>query len=337
MTKIKVHKSEGYNYVFDETNGNFARWGKTMEDEAIFSPVGAEIADIEISTICHGVENKVCKFCYKSNTPKGEHMTLKTFKKVFHNLPKNIMQIAFGIGDLDPYNGGNPEMWSIFSYTRMYGVVPNVTINGYGLTPEIAEMYAHWCGAVAVSNYDKDVTYNAVQMLSEAGLKQVNIHQLVAEETLSQIFDLFTDYKTDPRLKGLNAIVLLSLKQKGRGTSMNIMSYNMFEYLVMYALDNGVPIGFDSCSATKFMRVLEKNKKYKHLETFVEPCESGLFSIYVNVEGKAFPCSFTEFGEGIDLTKEGLDFLQDVWYNTSLVEWREKLLSKCRSCPVYTV
>ena len=118
---------------------------------------------------------------------------------------------------------------------------------------------------------------------------------------------------------------------------MNIMPYNLFEHLVIHALGNEIPIGFDSCSATKFMKVLDKNPKYQDLEQFVEPCESGLFSIYINVEGKVFPCSFTEFGEGIDLTKEGIDFLEDVWYNSSIVEWREKLLANCRACPVYSV
>ena len=36
-----------------------------------------EILDIEISTIC----NKRCSFCYKSNTDKGENMTLDTYKE----------------------------------------------------------------------------------------------------------------------------------------------------------------------------------------------------------------------------------------------------------------
>jgi MoaA/NifB/PqqE/SkfB family radical SAM enzyme len=74
----------------------------------------------------------------------------------------------------------------------------------------------------------------------------------------------------------------------------------------------------------------------KSLETVIEPCESGLFSLYINVDGKAFPCSFTEFGDGIDVT-QSLDFLKDVWYSESMSAWREKLLQCNRNCPVYKI
>ena len=59
------------------------------------------------------------------------------------------VQIAFGIGSID----ANPDMFPIFDYCRANGVVPNVTINGYNLTDEIATRLANTCGAVAVSFY----------------------------------------------------------------------------------------------------------------------------------------------------------------------------------------
>jgi len=40
--------------------------------------------------------------------------------------------------------------------------------------------------------------------------------------------------------------------------------------------------------------------------------------------------------EGISvLDCEG--FLNDVWYNPRVVEWRETLLGNCRECPVFDV
>lgn len=93
--------SEFYNFYFNKKTGFFARWGKTTRDDPDFSRFGPELCDIEISTMCHGVKGSgVCKFCYKSNTPNGENMSLDTFKKLFSKLPKTICQIAVGVGDL---------------------------------------------------------------------------------------------------------------------------------------------------------------------------------------------------------------------------------------------
>jgi len=73
----------------------------------------------------------------------------------------------------------------------------------------------------------------------------------------------------------------------------------------------------------------------------VEPCESGLFSTYINVEGRFFPCSFSEgaddWKDGIDCTGDDFDFLKDVWFSDKVVEWRKKLLGNCRNCPIYEV
>ena len=78
--------STSYNYFMNKQTGFFARWGKTQDENPEFSPVGPEIADIEITTKCDGVNGKVCQFCYKSNTPDGQNMSLDTFKAVFHKM-----------------------------------------------------------------------------------------------------------------------------------------------------------------------------------------------------------------------------------------------------------
>ncbi|NQU83286.1 MAG: hypothetical protein HQ536_01100 [Parcubacteria group bacterium] len=97
--KIKRFRSEAYNYDFNRQTGFFARWGKTHEDDPERGPF-PEILDIEISTICSGPNGKNCKFCYKTNTPKGKNMTIETFKKLFEKFPKKLTQIACGIGDI---------------------------------------------------------------------------------------------------------------------------------------------------------------------------------------------------------------------------------------------
>jgi MoaA/NifB/PqqE/SkfB family radical SAM enzyme len=330
--KPKTVQSDGYNYIFDPSDGTFLRWGTTLSDDPEMSPFGCEIADIEISTICHGVDNKVCKFCYKNNNPKGSNMSLETFKKVFANLPDNLTQIAFGVGDID----ANPDLWEILNHCRNNNVIPNITINGDRMTYFNYRDLAYFCGAVAVSRYNpKDICYDAVDSLTALGMKQVNIHMLLSEETFEDILELVYDAKHDLRLENLNAIVFLSLKEQGRGKGFTRLSDEKFKQ-VLSALDElGISYGFDSCTAHKFLKNISPPRK-SQVEQFIEPCESGLFSIYINVEGKAFPCSFTEFGDGIDVAQAD-DFIQDIWFSDMFYEWREKLLDNKRNCPVYKI
>lgn len=93
---VKVLKSPEYNYAFCLGTGKLMRWGKTNDDDPEFCKYGPEIADIEVSTICH----RNCNFCYKSNSSVGKNMSFETFKHIFDMMPQTLTQIAFGIGSL---------------------------------------------------------------------------------------------------------------------------------------------------------------------------------------------------------------------------------------------
>jgi hypothetical protein len=97
---LKILRSDIVNYDFNKKTGFMATWGKTLEENPDFSPVGPFIADIEISTICHGIQGKPCKFCYKSNTGVGENMSLETFKKVFHNIINAKITLGTDCGEV---------------------------------------------------------------------------------------------------------------------------------------------------------------------------------------------------------------------------------------------
>lgn len=334
---IKMVRTPDYNYNFNTKTGRFERWGTSFKDDPQFSPIGPELADIEISTIC----NNNCPHCYKSNTSIGQNMSLETFEKVLDKLSKSILQIAFGIGNLD----ANPDTFKIFELCRERGIVPNVTISSNDFVSlNQAEQLSKLCGAVAISNYDKKRCYNFVSVLTSEslGMDQVNIHQLLSEETFKQCLEVAKDSKTDPRLSNLNAIVFLSLKQKGRGESYHRVTDEHFKELVKFCLDNKVRFGFDSCTANKFIKCIKEldldQKIIDQLCECVEPCESGLFSIYVDVTGVVYPCSFTETKySGINLLEQD-EFLQDVWYcDYPFKYFRDILLKNCRECPVYEV
>lgn len=366
----KVIKSPGYNLVFDTETGFMARWGKTQADDPEMCPFGPEIADIEISTVCNGIgkdmdNRKPCSWCYKSNTGVGENMNMETFKNVFAKLNQagTLTQIAFGIGDLE----ANPDLFAIMQHCRDNNVVPNITTNGMGINEKIfphsadprtyAEMLGHFCGAVAVSHYGiDDVCFDAVDALSKAGLKQINIHKLLSDETLSDCFRLIDKVASaryeggEIRLKNLKAIVFLLLKPKGDRNRLHpIENVATYGTLLNYAQVQGVQIGFDSCSGPMALKTLPAD-----VIPSVEPCESTLFSIYVNVKGEMFPCSFTEgtpgWEVGIPLDSPPMkDDAHFIWYHPRVVEWRLGLLESsssctscdvqkhCRSCPVYDV
>jgi MoaA/NifB/PqqE/SkfB family radical SAM enzyme len=324
---MKKLTSPGYNYIFDTKTGLFMRWGNTKKDDPVFSPIGPEILDIEVSEKC----SRGCKMCYKSNVSIGRNMTLETFKNIIDKMP-TILQIAIGIGDVD----GNPDLFPMMEYARSKGIVPNITINGYKLTDKVLDDLARLCGAVAVSNYDKDACYWAVKNLTDRGMKQVNIHQLLAQETKGQVLQLIEDYETDLRLQKMNAIVFLSLKQKGRGESYHRLDDKDFENIVNICLEKEIRFGFDSCTACKFTNVIKDNPNFENILPMIEPCESSLFSSYVNVAGDFYPCSFSEKGEGLNI-ENCIDFLEDVWYNSKTIEWRNNLIANNRNCPIYQV
>jgi sulfatase maturation enzyme AslB (radical SAM superfamily) len=336
----KIFRSKNYNYNMSLTNGNFDRWGKTFDDDPEFSPFGPEILDVEISTKCAGG----CPYCYKSNTPNGTNMSLDTFKKIIGQINSNhtLTQVAFGLGATGQENS---DLWDMCDWLRSQHIIPNGTIAD--IDEITADQIASHFGAVAISFHDNfdnphDLLGNQIAMLAKRGMKQINCHFVLAKETLKDLDKLFDEKLHDPRFAGLNAIVLLGLKQCGRASKGNYqpISQNEFTDIVKRALDAHIGIGFDSCSAASFERAILSmdlsSEAKKYFISLSERCESGCFSQYVNVDGVAFPCSFTEEKEsGFDLLGN-LDFITDHWMKGSL-GWKNKVLANKRECPHYKI
>lgn len=332
----KKLRSPGLNYNFDKNTGNMETWGALEEDDPQWSPFGPFIVDMEITTICKGPGGKLCPFCYKSNTSNGRYMTFETFKEIFHKLPDVVTQIAFGA---DATLETNPDVWDIMQYCRDNGVIPNVTVAD--ITEDTAKKLTKVCGAVAVSRYaDKSICYDSVKRLVDAGMKQVNIHMMISKETFSQAVETVTDIDNDPRLRGMNAIVFLSLKNKGRGEKYSVLSQKEFTKLVYFTMAKNIRFGFDSCSCHSFLKSVKNLSNYDSLYRMAEPCESGLFSAYIDVSGNFYPCSFCEgtekWKDGISVLEYG-DFINDVWKSNRILSWNDNLLSNKRDCPIYII
>ena len=339
----KILSSAEANYFFNKKTGYMVSWGKTVDDDVKVFPAPA-LLDIEVTTKCSGVNGKVCPFCYKANTPDGENMSFETFRVILNKFPNVLTQVAFGA---DATLTSNPDLWKMMEYTRSKGIVPNIT--AAQISEAVADKLAKYCGAVAISVYsDHDVAYDSIYKLTSRGMRQVNIHLMISQETYENAIEVLNDCKTDQRLKGLNAVVFLSLKQKGRGTGHHPLTQEQFNSLVELALKNNVKVGFDSCSSVKVFSAFSDKPEMKFVEQSIIPCESAIESSYCNVKGQFFPCSFMEGTEGwetgIDIASCN-DFIEDVWNNPRTEEFRNALLAtavsdskcSCRSCPYYEV
>ncbi len=338
----KVVKSKNYNYVFDKVSGKFARWGEKMEDDPQYAPF-PEILDIEITKSCNGIpdENGIespCKFCYKANVPGRESMSFETFKEILDKFDIEVdgkkvnplNQIALGS---DATGLVNPDLFKMMEYTRSKGVIPNITLAN--ISDEVAEKLVKLCGAVAVSRYkNKNICYDSVKKLTDRGMTQINIHQLVSAETIDDANQTIEDRLTDPRLAKLNAIVFLSVKRKGRGIGFNPVAFDKYKELVHHALKAGIGFGMDSCSAHKFLKAIQDEPNYKQMEQMVEPCEAACFSSYINTFGEYFGCSFGEKkGQGVDVLKS--KNFAEVWSHQYTKDFREKLLANKRNCILF--
>ena len=341
-TEFKIISHPDFNLFFRKSDGYTMTWGKTKDDDPDFSPLGPIIADIEITTKCNGVCNDegkriLCSECYKSNTSEGDNMSLETYKNIIHKINQNnqLTQVALG---LDSQAITNPDIWKICEYTREIGVIPNGTVAD--ISDEVANNISKYFGACAVSNHFKNGCYDSVKKLTDRGMKQVNIHQIIYKENIDIAHQLIEDISTDDRLFKLNAVVFLSLKKAGRGkTGKSPLTQEEFNKLVQHAIDKKINFGMDSCSASKFLKFINLNQQYKNLEIYIEPCESTLFSLYCDVNGIFHPCSFCEHKEGlvsIDL-KEVNDFMTEVWMNEKVQIFQKKLLNNNRECPEFDV
>lgn len=248
-------------------------------------------------------------------------------------------QIAFGV---DASATSNPDIWDIFKHCRENGVVPNLTVAD--IDDEVADKIASLAGACAVSLYDdKNICYDSVKKLTDRGMNQVNIHFCYHSGNYYRIDEIVEDIKDDPRLKNLNAIVFLALKQKGRGKGFEPLAFHRFKEMVEFVIDSGISYGFDSCSAQSLLRAIKGTSYIEKIEKYIESCESTRMSLYIDVDGFFYPCSFME---KIDDWKDGLDvktcndFISEIWENPRTQNFRKGCLSSIKNgvgCQYYNI
>jgi len=343
--EIKAVFSPVYNYVFRKGDGFFARWGKAKQDDPSFAPFGPELLDISITSKCFPGS---CKYCYQNAKHDGVEMSVATMCKILDAIPQTVCQIALG--------GGEPTMHSqfcdILKVIRDHDIVPNYTTNGYNLTDEIVKATVRYCGAVATSYHgDWSVTMDSVNRFSAEGMVQTNVHFVLSESTIDEAIDLM-HRKPQDGFENINAIIFLLYKPQGRAPASDILCgkekiQELFEAMQQC---QAFKIGFDSCSVPMLYHMLSAQKDIEMLNVLAEPCESSLFSYYIDVDCMGYPCSFCKNHVEpvcIDVENEKYDFLRNTWYHMNTNEFRSKSIhstdnckkcahkTHCRRCVVY--
>jgi hypothetical protein len=192
------------------------------------------------------------------NEPWGNHFQVDT--QVTPIAPEYGYGVEYrvsvvGITDIQ----ANPDFIPMMKESRARGIVPNFTMSGIDLTPEIADEIAPLIGACAVSVYqrDKNIAYNAIKMMLDRGVNQTNIHLFVSSETIDFVYEVLNDVRTDERLTNLNAVVFLGVKPKGRAKGhFHSLNQGEFSQLIKFCMTYNIPHGFDSCSAPKYVQAV---------------------------------------------------------------------------------
>jgi len=326
----KSFENKDYEVYFNTETGVEVLKGKDGNDP--FKTELPLLFDVGIMGSCH---NK-CYFCYQGRKTEP-HMTLENFKLLIDQVKHHTNQVALG-GRGDP--NLHPQFKEIVEYARDNGVVPNYTTSGNGLTDEHIEI-SKMCGAVAVSEYLQEFTYDAINRLMDAGIK-TNIHMIFSRPNYHTAMKILYGYNPWKVHKGskvdlskLNAVIFLLFKPQGEGrnkadlipTPMHIQSFSK----KVFNPDCKFKIGMDSCLINHVMNYSNPNKIQKMA---VDTCEASRMSVYVSPSMQLIPCSFADHPEwGIQIN--GKNDIHYLWNRSmKFISFRSRLKKNPSCCPV---
>lgn len=279
---IKRFPSDHYTAVFNPYSGFFARLEDPDRPEPFWSEHGPELMDIAITNWC----NRECPFCYRRSSQTGTHIRLGDYVRIIEEARSmHVFQVALGGGNPNQH----PHFTDILRITReTFGIVPNYTTNGRGLTSTVLEATREFCGVVAISAYPPyEETIAAVDALRAHGVT-TNIHFVLTSQTVNTAIEWLLHPPTF--LQYANAIVFLNYKPVGRQVEHSLLlnrSARAAEFFdLATAKRQDFRVGFDSCSITGLARL------GRVPTVSLEGCDAGRFSLFISEKMQVYPCSF---------------------------------------------
>lgn len=250
------------------------------------------------------------------NIDSEDHLFVTSHGIVTHNCALG------GAGDPDTHE----NFEEILALTRQYEIVPNFTTSGITFTRKKAELCKKYCGAVAVSEHNADYTRDALNLLMDAGVK-TNIHYVLSAKTID---DAIYRLKNNGFHPGINAVVFLLYKAVGLGKRENLLKpddprLNEF-FSLIDAGDHPFRIGFDSCTAPGIIN----NTSNINLDS-IDYCEGGRFSMYIDANMNAMPCSFGNQDSKWHVSLRD-HTIEEAWNSDVFEKFRSSLKNSCSGC-----
>ena len=169
-------------------------------------------------------------------------------------------------------------------------------------------------------------TRNTIKKLVEAGVS-TNIHYVISKNTINEAIEKLKNNGFD---KGINAVIFLLHKPVGLGTESEMLKSDMPEVSEFFKLiDEGkypFKIGFDSCTVPGIINYTKNIVKES-----IDTCEGARFSMYIDAQSNAYPCSFDNQGKRWALSLNQYT-IQEVWDSEEFDSFRKHLKSSCSSC-----
>lgn len=334
MPKIKkVDTKNHFISFFDTDSGFYMRTGVLTEDGKDtdvdpFMSSFPELIDVGIMGHCiHGAKGLCVKGgvqCYQDGRGCSRpNMSLADFSTIVEQGRGKLFQIALG-GRGDPNK--HEEFEGICSVCRENLIVPNYTTSGLDLTDEEVEVTKKYCGAVAVSWYRQQHTLDAIQKFLDAGIK-TNIHYVLAKNTIDEAIDRL---RKDDFPAGVNAVIFLLHKPIGLGQPALMLKSDDPRLKEFFSLidgkDHSFKIGFDSCTIPGIIN-MTKNVN----EASIDTCEGGRWSMYIDSDLDALPCSFDNQGKRWATSLHD-HTIQEVWDGKIFESFRSHFKKSCSGC-----
>jgi len=272
-----------------------------------------------------------CSFCYQG--PETEpHMTFDNFKMIIDQVKHHTNQVALG-GRGDP--NLHPEFKEFVEYARDNNVVPNYTTSGINLTDEQIEI-SKMCGAVAVSDYNKGFTFNALRRLMDEEIK-TNIHFIFSNPNYDKAMKIVNGedaWKGKVDISRLNAIVFLLFKPQGSGKDKPELiptKGQIKEFAnIIFTPKCQFKVGMDSCLIN---HVLDYSIPNKIQRMAIDTCESSRMSVYISPSMRMIPCSFADHLRwGVNISQ--FEDIRYIWNDSpNFINFRKIIKNKPNKCP----
>lgn len=278
-----------YNSHFDPNTGSILRVvrkpNRFGSSNNIRSP-SPELIDIQITNKC----GFGCEYCYQNSLPKEPHGRKNLVKRTLQSLDHIPYQIAIGGGEPTLH----PNFLEILQEAKDLGTVPNYTTAGHNISDKLIDITNKTCGGVAITFHafkGKDWFIDKYKLLRKKLKIQLNIH-LIADKNITETLPIIIDLQKE--IGEINLILLAYYPNVGRSTMDRVLTKNIYHKylpdLICKAHDSGIRIAFSEGMLPFFL-----SRPELPVDTRMATRSEGLYSCYINSEGKMFKSSFDNY------------------------------------------